>query len=542
VFTHGYGFVAAYGNRTSTTQSGAPAFFEQNIPPQGLLDISQPRVYFGESSPDYSIVGGPPGRAPVEYDYPNNTSAGQANNTYDGKGGVPMGSLFGRLLFATKFGEPNILLSDRINSDSKILWNRTPRQRVEAVAPWLTVDGDTYPAVVEGRIVWIVDGYTTSNGYPYSERTTLGQATSDSLTATSSNVVAQQSDQVNYIRNSVKAVVDAYDGTVTLYAWDQSTNPDPVLAMWRQAFPGTVKDESDIPPSLLVHLRYPQDLFKVQRELYAKYHVVDPRAFYGGQDFWKVPDDPTTSGVGSQAQPPYYLTLQMPGEQEATFSITSTLTPNNRENLAAFMAVDSDPGPDYGTIRVLRLPRSTNVPGPGQVQNNFESDATISPILSLLRQRGSQVVYGNLLSLPVGGGLLYVEPVYVTAAAGTNYPLLRYVLTSFGNTVAMGDTLQQSLAGVFLGTTVTTPGGTGTTPPPGGTTTTPSGNAALKQALADAQKALADSQAALRAGDFAAYGAAQKALADAIARAVAAANAKPTTASPSPSASPAASS
>jgi uncharacterized membrane protein (UPF0182 family) len=533
VFTHGFGFVAAYANQSDT--HGNPTFFAYNIPqsPKGLLSITQPRIYFGEQSPDYSIVGAPTSKTPVEFDY-NDQNGNQVDNTYTGSGGVPVGSLFNRVLFAAKFSETNILLSDRINTDSRILWNRDPRDRVQAVAPWLTVDGDAYPAVIDGSIKWIVDGYTTSNGYPYSQRTTLGTVTADSVTVRSSAIASQPPDQVNYIRNSVKAVVDAYNGTVDLYEWD---GKDPVLKMWESAFPGTVKPYSSIPASLMAHLRYPQDLFKVQRDLYAKYHITDPKAFYSSQDFWKVPDDPTKPDSG-QAQPPYYLTLQMPGQDAPSFSLTTTFAPNNRLNLAAFMAVDSDPGPDYGTIRVLQLPKSTNVPGPVQIQTQFETDPTISSQLTLLRNGGSQVVFGNLLSLPVAGSLIYVEPVYITASSGTTYPLLRKVLVSFGNTVAMGDTLTAGLNSVLGTSTPTTPTPSGpTTPTTGGT------NTALRAALAQAEKALLDADAALKAGDFTAYGAAQKRLAEAVALAARLAQAvstSPTTsASPSTTASPA---
>src|SRR5262249_17333993 len=415
VYTHGQGFVGAYGNVTD--EFGNPQFFESNIPPQGQLKLTPDgsRVYFGENSPDYSIVGAPEGKAPVEFDY--NGPSGQVDNTYDGEGGVPMGSLFGRILFATKFGESNILLSDRINSDSKILWNRDPRDRVKEVAPWLTVDGDAYPAVIDGKIDWIVDGYTTTNGYPYSQRTQLGEATADSLSVTSSSIASQPQDQVDYIRNSVKAVVDAFTGYVTLYEWDPN---DPVLKVWEQAFPGTVKPYDSITEDLKAHLRYPQDMFKVQRDLYAKYHVTDPKAFYSGQDFWVVPDDPTKADTG-ESQPPYYLTLQMPGQDSPSFSLTTTFVPTNRPNRAAFMAADAGPGPDYGRVRVLELPKSSTVFGPGQVQNQFENDPAISSQLTLLRNGGSQVVFGNLLSLPVAGSLIYVEPVYIRASTGTTY-------------------------------------------------------------------------------------------------------------------------
>jgi len=532
VYTHGYGVVAAFGNESRA--DGSPTFFESDIPPSGLLDVAEPRVYFGERSPEYSIVGSPSGARAQELDFPDDKSEnGQRNNTYAGKGGVPVGSLFNRLLFTARFQESNILLSNLVNSESKIMWVRHPRERVEKVAPWLTLDGDPYPSVVDGRIVWIIDGYTTTNSYPYSGRTTLGEATADSLTATSSAVLAQPREEVNYIRNSVKATVDAYDGTVSLYEWDQE---DPVLKAWKAAFPGSVKDYSEISPELMKHLRYPEDLFKVQRELFARYHVTEPQAFYGGQDFWKVPNDPTRKGSG-KPQPPYFLTLQMPGQSAPSFSLTTTYAPVNRETLAAFMAVNATPGPDYGQIRVLQLPRNTTIPGPGQVQNNFEAQPSVAETLSLLRRGGSEVEFGNLLSLPVGGGLLYVEPVYVraaqtttTAASGTSYPLLKKVLVSFGNRIGFADTLSGALEQVFEG-------GSGVTPPPsdGGVTPPPSTDT-LAKALADAEKALADADAALKAGDFTAYGEAQKRLADAINRAVAASGGG-VSPSPSPTAS-----
>jgi len=278
-----------------------------------------------------------------------------------------------------------------------------------------------------------------------------------------------------------------------------------------------------------VHFKYPEDLFKVQREMLANYHVTKPTAFYSGGDFWRVPVDPTQDATGG-LQPPYYLTLRMPGQTQSTFSLTSAYVPTgDRNNLSAFVAVDADPGPDYGQFRVLQLPRSVQINGPSQVQNAFRSDDLVAEQVNIL-SRGSKVQFGNLLTLPVGGGLLYVEPVYVQAEATTSFPLLRKVLVSFGDKVAFEDTLQESLDKVFSGDSgVTTGGGTG--PPTGGTGgVTP--NAALSAALADAQKALADSKAALAKGDFAAYGAAQQALADAITRALAAEKAKP---SPSPS-------
>ena len=242
VYTHGYGFVAAYDN--TATAGGTPEFFEEDIPPKGKLDVAQPRVYFGEKSPEYSIVGAPDGSTPRELDYPDDTSpTGQRNNTYTGKGGVPLGSPLNKLLFAAKFSEPNILLSDLVNSDSRIMWDRTPRERLAKVAPWLVPDGDPYSAVVNGRIVWILDAYTDTDQYPYSTRVNLNDATSDSINATATNVFAQPPNYVNYMRNSVKATVDAYTGEVTLYAWDAE---EPLLQAWQKVYPNTLKPISEM--------------------------------------------------------------------------------------------------------------------------------------------------------------------------------------------------------------------------------------------------------------------------------------------------------
>ena len=340
------------------------------------------------------------------------------------------------------------------------------------------------------------------------------------LTANSAAVTAQADTSINYIRNSVKATVDAYDGTVTLYQWDTK---DPVLKTWSKAFPGTVKPKSAISKDLLSHIRYPEDIFRVQRDILSSYHVKNASAFYGGQDFWRVPRDPSTFGNNASAQPPYYLTLKMPGEKNAAFSLTTPFVPRGgRENLAAFAAVNSDPGPDYGKIKVLQLQRSTNIAGPSQVSSNFEAKPEVATSLSLLRQGGSNVELGNLLTLPVGGGLLYVQPVYVRATANTAaYPLLQKVLVSFGEKIGFDDTLKGALDQVFGGDA----GSTNLPPSSGsGSGDTPGSNNALASALASAQSALADAQAALAKGDFAAYGKAQDRLKAAIAAAVAAQN------------------
>ena len=509
VYTHGFGFVSAFGNTRDT--DGKPSFLVGDLPPTKGLGEFEPRIYFGENVPDYSIIGGVKTDSPVEFDYPDDASAnGQKNYTYSGKGGVPVGSLLNKLVFALKYQEQRILLSSLINKDSKILFERNPRDRVAKVAPWLTLDGDSYPAIVDGRILWIIDGYTTSAGYPYSRQTTLSSATSDALTNNSTSVTAQGNENINYIRNSVKATVDAYSGEVILYQWDEK---DPVLKTWSKAFPGTIQPKSAISAQLLEHIRYPEDMFRVQREILSSYHVTTASAFYGGQDFWRVPRDPSTFGANAGAQPPYYLTLQMPGEDKPEFALTTPFVPRGgRENLSAFAVVNSDSGPNYGKITVLQLPRSTNVAGPSQVASNFEAKPEVANSLSLLRQGGSDVVLGNLLTLPVGGGLLYVQPVYVRATSNSAaYPLLQKVLVSFGDQIGFDDTLKGALDQVFGGNSGTAAGGSTTNGSTGATT-----NSSLANALASAKKAYADGLAALAKGDFAAYDKAQKRLKSAL--------------------------
>ena len=506
VYTHGFGFVAAFGNSRDT--DGKPTFAVGDLPSTKGLGEFEPRIYFGENVPDYSIIGGVKTDNPVEFDYPDDNSPnGQKNVTYSGKGGVPVGSTINKLLFAIKYQEQRILLSNLINKDSKILFERNPRDRVAKVAPWLTLDGDPYPAIVDGGIQWIIDGYTTSASYPYSQTTTLSTATTDALTANSGAVTVQANRNVNYIRNSVKATVDAYDGTVTLYQWDEK---DPVLATWMKVFPGTVTPKSKMSAQLLDHVRYPEDLFRVQRDVLSSYHVKTSDAFYGGQDFWRVPRDPSTFGANAAAQPPYYLTLQLPGSKEPAFSLTTPFVPRGgRENLSAFAVVNSTNGPDYGKMTVLQLPRSTNVAGPSQVASNFEAKPEVANSLSLLRQGGSDVVLGNLLTLPVGNGLLYVQPVYVRATSNAAaYPLLQKVLVSFGDQIGFDDTLKGALDQVFGGNSGTQAGG--------GNVDSGGSSSDASSAIASAIAAYKDGLAALAKGDFAAYDRAQKRLKSAL--------------------------
>ncbi|WP_079174971.1 UPF0182 family protein [Streptomyces malaysiense] len=505
-YTHGYGVVAAKGTEAD---DGQPVFTEYDLPSKGDLGTYQQRVYYGEKTTTYSIVGGPQ----KEIDHPTDDN-GEVTTSYAGKSGVNLDNPLNRAAYAMAFSEPQILYSGAIGKGSRILYNRTPKERVEAVAPWLTIDGDAYPAVVDGHIQWIVDGYTTSNGYPYSSRTTLGDTTADSLTAGSDNrsVVAPQ-NQVNYIRNSVKATVDAYTGEVKLYQWDTR---DPVLKTWMKAFPGTVLPKSAISPTLLSHLRYPQDLFKVQRELLTRYHVTDPQTFLTGSEVWQVPDDPTNKS--GDAVPPYYLSMKMPDQSKQAFSLSTTFTPTGRDNLSAFMSVDSEAdSSDYGKIRILKLPTSTTVDGPKQVQSQFNSEQDVAAAIKYLKGGDSAVEYGNLLTVPLDGGLLYVEPVYVRGG-GLKYPLQRKVLVTYGDRPpAFENTLGEALDKLFgTGSAAAGPPDTGSKAPPAAS------GPGVQRDLADAQKAFEAGQRALKQSggpDWDAYAKAQKDLKAALERA-----------------------
>ena len=511
VYTHGYGLVAAYGNKRQA--GGEPEWIVRDIPPTGKLDEHEPRIYFGEIQTGYSIVGAPEGSTPIELDTPGGGDSGNPTTyTYKGKGGVDIGGLWHRLLYAAKFADVNILLSDRVNEDSKIIYDRTPRERVQKAAPWLSVDGDPYPAVVGGRIVWIVDGYTTSNSYPYSQRVGLNAVTSDSQTTQGTNVVAQPDTNINYIRNSVKAVVDAYDGSVKLYAWDET---DPVLQTWTKAFPDTVLPKSDISAELRAHLRYPQDMYKVQRSILGRYHMTDPYNWYLQSGLWEVPNDPVSGANSNAKQTPYYLSVKWPGDENPIFSLTSVYVPRGRQNLAAFMAVNADASSEsYGQLRVLRMSDTTQIDGPGQTANAMVTNETVAERLRPFQQGTAQAEYGNLLTLPVGGGLLYVQPVYTQRQGSSgSYPALRFVLARFGQQVGIGDTLQQALDQVFAGdsgatTGETDPEATPSPQPSGPQSPQPPGepdNPAAARALTQAQQAFEAAQKALTDGDLGAY-------------------------------------
>lgn len=517
VYTHGNGFVAAPANRInralseneSSGEGGYPVFTVSDLDAvendvEMDIPVEEPRIYFGELATDYAIV-----NARGEFD----TSRDQ-DYSYTGKGGVPVDGWFNRMVFFAHYGERNILFNGDIGEGSKIMYNRDPRDRVSKAAPWLTVDGDPYPAVVDGRIQWIVDGYTTLENYPYAQRTPLGEATADTL----SGVARQDNRTISYIRNSVKATVDAFDGTVTLHAIDES---DPVLKAWEQVFPGSV-EHGEIADELREHFRYPEDMFKVQRELLAQYHVDNSGQFFSTQTFWDVPPDATEGNneAGSTApnQPPYYVLAQAPGQSQPTFQITSALTLLNRQFLAAWVSVSSDPE-DYGKFRVLRVPTQDQIKGPVQVQNEFETTDKVTENRTLFNNPNVTVTYGNLLTLPVADGLLYVEPIYIEQKDENAFPQLARVLVYFGGNVGFAPTVEEALDDVFGEGS-----GSGTTPPDEDeqpptseppTSEPPAGGGETPPELAQAVQDIADALARLKearaSNDFAAEG---QALAD----------------------------
>jgi uncharacterized protein len=498
-YTHGYGVVAAQVNTAAA--SGRPAFvvsgFDQ---PGAAIPIRQPRIYYGEPPPDTPAYIAAANRQP-EVDAPAPGGQPQASFRYAGRGGVPLGGLLRRLAFAIRFRDINLLISSNLTRQSRIVFYRDIRDRVEKAAPFLQWDGDPYVAVVGGRIVFIRDGYTTTDAYPYAERIQMEVAARRD--APGDRGVR---GRANYLRNSVKAVVDAYDGTVTLYAFDEA---DPLLRAWRRAFPGLLVARSAIPPELQVHLRYPEDLFSIQANRYASYHIAAAKDFYSKQDFWALPEDrsgqirqsqdvaPLTAGV---AQPtpmrPYYLLVRLPGETREHFVLVMPFTPNKKQNMVAYMAARSDPD-NYGTITLFNLPRSRTVFGPTQVNAQILADPNVAKELTLFNQQGSTVTLGNLLTVPIGDSLLYVQPIFIQASQGA-IPELRRVAAFLNNQLGYAATLDGSIAQV-LGQAPGAPGLGGPGPPP------PTAGSALARILAQQAEAFRQAQDALDRHDLGAY-------------------------------------
>lgn len=545
-YTHGVGLVAAAADERAG--DGSPAFLAKDLPPTGSLGTFEPRVYFGEKSSDYSVVGGQ--GANREVDYPDGSASGQTTTSYRGSGGVDISSLARRLAYAVSYREPNLVLSDEVGQGSRLLDHRTPLDRVQRVAPWLTLDQDPYPVVVDGRIQWIVDGYTTSSTYPNAQLTDF-----EAVRADGRGDGFGMSTRINYIRNAVKATVDAYDGTVHLYAWDDA---DPVLATWQAAFPGTVQPMSDIPAGVMAHLRYPQDLFRAQRAILTRYHVSSATTFFNETDFWQASADPasaptstSTSGATAApvpgaatapaaqvaAQPPIYQTLSTPGDGSPRYSLTSTFTASGRQYMSALLAVDSEAGSTkgtrragYGTLRLVELPQGSRVKGPAQVVQDIRSSNARSPhfsstlrdFLNLSQTGGSTVQLGDVVTVPAAGTLLSVMPIYVKASSGASYPQAKAVAAALGDQIAWSDTLTGALRaltsagdGTDTGTTTVPSPAAPSAPatPSAGSTSAPG----VAGAVARAQQAMAEADAALGRKDFAGYGRAQEKLRSALA-------------------------
>ena len=474
LFTHGNGVVMS--PVTQKTTEGLPIFYESDVPPvaSGGPTIHQPRIYFGDGSPPYVIAK----TAMQEFDYPKGSN--NVYSTYEGSAGVALGSPARRSLFAWYFGDPNILISSYLTPESRILFHRNIQDRIETIAPFLSLDSNPYVVVSSGRLYWIQDAYTTSRWFPYSP--------------------PAPGTDINYIRNSVKIVVDAYNGSIEFYDVDPK---DPMLASYRRIFPGLFKPLNAMPADLRKHIRYPQDLFQIQAEMYRAYHMSAPEVFYNREDLWQFPRQTSSVGgvesVGNTAMAPYYMIMRLPEEAKPAFFLMVPMVPNRRENMIAWLAAGCDP-PDYGKLIVYEFPKEKQVYGPFQIEARINQNTEISQQISLWNQMGSRVIRGNVLVIPVEHSILYVSPLYLRAETG-QLPELKRVIAAYGDRVVMADTLPQALAALFQGTPapatpVVATAGSSAAPAPA------SGNLAAA-ALDDYDRAIEQ----LKAGDWSGFGA-----------------------------------
>ena len=473
-FTHGYGAVVGPVNRI--TPEGLPEFLVKDIPPhsEGFPRITRPEIYYGEIGNEYVLVR----TRSAELDYP----AGDQNvySTYRGTGGIPLTAFLRKLAFAARFGEIKILLSNDLTADSRLLMYRSVPERIRRITPFFKFDRDPYIVVTDdGRLVWMLDGYTSTDRYPYADPVHgVG----------------------NYVRNSVKASVDAYHGSVTFYLADTT---DPLVRVYGRAFPGLLRPLADMPEDLRRHLRYPEDFFTIQARKYATYHMEDPQVFYNKEDLWAVPRR-TVEGRERDMEP-YFTIMRLPGQGREEFILLTLFNPSRRDNMIAWLAARSDP-PQYGRLIVYNFPKQKLVYGPRQIDARIDQDPVISQQLSLWNQRGSTVIRGSLLAIPIDGSLIYVQPLYLAASEQGALPELRRVIVAYGNQIAMEPTLEQSLGRIFGGRPAAA------APPAAarsGTVESPPGLRALGQR---AWEIWQRSQDALRRGDWATYGTEQKRL------------------------------
>ena len=480
VFTHGYGLTL--GPVNEVTSDGFPVLFVRDLPPVTTVDlnITEPSIYFGELANDYVIVR----TGADEFHYPKGDD--NVSTKYAGDGGIPIGSLWRKLLFAIHFRDYQILLSDDITGESRLMFDRHIRRRVQKIAPFLQLDDDPYAVISEGRLFWIQDAYTVTDQYPYS--TAAGQ--------------------INYIRNSVKVVIDAYQGSVTFYATDTA---DPIAQTIARIFPTLLRPFAEMSEDLRSHVRYPEGIFEVQSAVYATYHMTNPAVFYNKEDQWEVPS--IDEGGASVRMLPYYTMMKLPGEQRAEFIQMLPFTPRRRDNLASWMVARSD-GEHYGKLQVFQFPKQTLVFGPRQVVARINQDQVISPQITLWSQQGSQVIQGTLMVIPIEQSLIYVRPLYLRAQAG-RIPELTRVIVAYQNRIVMEPTLDQAIARIF-GTTgdrsapqstrAATPTTPGATPPATGTAPAGVDQASWQRMASEARDTYQRALEAQKAGDWAKYG------------------------------------
>jgi uncharacterized membrane protein (UPF0182 family) len=468
-FTHGYGLVMNFVSKIA--EGGFPQYVIENIPPVSNygLPVEHPAIYYGEKTPGYRIVA----TQVKEFDYPKGSQ--NVYTRYQGKGGIPLDSFWKRVLFAWNLSDVNILLTSYLAPESRIqIWRRV-QERVARVAPFLQLDQDPYLVLSEGKLYWVQDAYTTSDRFPYSEpySGSFGM-------------------RLNYIRNSVKVIVDAYDGSVLFYVMDPN---DPILQVYRRAFPGVFRELGTLSQDLKSHLRYPEDLFTIQAVMYRTYHMTDPQVFYNREDLWTVPRE---KYAGSAVQMmPYYILMRLPGEKELMYLLMTPFTPQGRDNMISWMAAKCD-FPEYGQLLLYQLPKERLILGPIQIEAMIDQNTLISEQLSLWDQKGSRVIRGNLIIIPIDNSFLYVEPVYLTAE-GTNIPQLKRVIVVSGDKVVMEPTLDQAIQAAF-----------GTAQPAAKKVTAP----VQIEALTQAKKELEKAEKAIQRGSWEGFGKAMEALKD----------------------------
>jgi uncharacterized membrane protein (UPF0182 family) len=403
---------------TRKTADGLPVFYLRDIPPvsTGGPEIREPRIYYGEETNSYVIVRG----STPEFDYPKGKDNIYA--AYDGTGGVPIGGIVRKNLFAWHFGDINLLLSSYITDDSRIMIRRDIQERVRTITPFLRLDHDPYLVISGGKLYWIQDAYTTSDYFPYAQPV--------------------QKLGLNYIRNSVKIVIDAYNGTVDFYLIDAA---DPIARTYQRIFPSLFKPFAAMPPDLQTHIRYPEDLFRIQAQIYQAYHMEAADVFYNREDLWQSPREPADGGTTLMA--PYYIVMRLPGEAQAEFFLMLPMVPSRRDNMIAWLAARCDP-PDYGKLIVYEFPKDKLVYGPFQIEALINQNTEISQQLTLWNQMGSRVIRGNLLVIPIENSILYVSPLYLRAAEG-QLPELKRVIAAYGDRVVMRETLAEALSALF---------------------------------------------------------------------------------------------